>query len=220
MTTSSFRRKVWRLIVSNAAVFGSSRNAPPQEGEEEPCVTRQKRPCWDYRKVRSLHLYLNLSKRVHCFARDPFTVSCIILFLLVYWLPLISPTRMPNVRKRFVLCFIGPILRNLITTIERKTLIFKYYFVLFRYLRSNKKKERNKVRLFSFLFISFFYQKSALFSEAMNLNPWVVNKDKWRGKKIKSLGKDDGDSDGDEVVKNAIGLVSKTAALNVHYTFC
>ena len=65
-------------LVSNAAVFGSSRNAPPQEGEWEPCVTRQKRPCWDYRKVRSLHLYLNLFKRVHYSARDPLTVSCII----------------------------------------------------------------------------------------------------------------------------------------------
>ena len=30
-----------------------------------------------------------------------------------------------------------------------------------------------------------------------------------------SLGKDDGDSDGDEVVKSAIGLVSKAAALHV-----
>ena len=41
----------------------------------------------------------------------------------------------------------------------------------------------------------------------MKLDLPVVNKE--------SLGKDDGDSDGDEVVKNAIGLVSKAAALHV-----
>ena len=41
----------------------------------------------------------------------------------------------------------------------------------------------------------------------MEFNLSVVNKE--------SLGKDDGESDGDEVVKNAIGLVSKAAALHV-----
>ena len=43
----------------------------------------------------------------------------------------------------------------------------------------------------------------------MKFNLPVVNKE--------SLGKDDGDSDGDEVVKNAIGLVSKQQPYTSNY---
>ena len=78
---------------------------------------------------------------------------------------------------------------------------FNYYFVFFRYLRSNKKRERNKVRLLSFFISQLFDQKIVLLSEAMKFNLSVVNKER--------LGKDNGDSNGDEVVKNAVGLVSK-----------
>ena len=53
----------------------------------------------------------------------------------------------------------------------------------------------------SFFISQLFDQKIVLLSEAMKFNLSVVNKER--------LGKDNGDSNGDEVVKNAVGLVSK-----------
>ena len=57
------------------------------------------------------------------------------------------------------------------------------------------------MRLLSFFISQLFDQKIVLLSEAMKFNLSVVNKER--------LGKDNGDSNGDEVVKNAVGLVSK-----------
>ena len=53
----------------------------------------------------------------------------------------------------------------------------------------------------SFFISQLFDQKIVLLSEAMKFNLSVVNKER--------SGKDNGDSNGDEVVKNAVGLVSK-----------
>ena len=65
------------------------------------------------------------------------------------------------------------------------------------------------MRLLSFFISQLFDQKIVLLSEAMKFNLSVVNKER--------LGKDNGDSNGDEVVKNAVGLVSKQQPYTPNY---